>query len=164
MNGNFNAKSEYVEHHRWQIAGADSHPEAANWTSCLEPEPHTVPCVVYSLNGEFCAVITGMDELLENDDCAKEIARLAARERLWLEYVDFLHVEFQKSMALHVAHGFGGDLVAFEKGQRLRAALGIRGSGERPNLGSEPAQPTTDRKMRNDAGLADPTDRSGFRG
>jgi hypothetical protein len=104
-----NAKSEYVELHKWQIAGADSHPEPANWKHCLEPEPHTVPCLVYSLNGRFCAVVAGMDDELENEDCAKEIVRLAAVNAELLKALESIAAAAQSYMNYH-AEKFYSDL------------------------------------------------------
>lgn len=56
------------------------------WESIIDnpPAEGVTPIHVYRLNGETCAVVAGMDELVENEECAMEIARLAAalqRER-----------------------------------------------------------------------------------
>lgn len=82
--------------------------------------------------------IAGAESALADALEAKE-----QREVVWLEYADFLHAEMQKLIGLHVAHGYTGDLEAFERGRRLRSALGIRGAGERPNL--KKAAPISDR-------------------
>lgn len=51
------------------------------WESVIDnpPEEGVTPIHVYRLNGTTCAVIAGMDELVENEECAMEIARLSAR-------------------------------------------------------------------------------------
>ena len=43
------------------------------------PEDGVTPVVVYRMNGRTCAAIAGMDDLVDNEECAMEIARLAAR-------------------------------------------------------------------------------------
>ncbi len=51
------------------------------WENIIDnpPEEGVTPIHVYRLNGTTCAVIAGMDELVENEECAMEIARLSAR-------------------------------------------------------------------------------------
>lgn len=43
------------------------------------PEDGVTPVVVYRMNGRTCAAIAGLDDLVDNEECAMEIARLAAR-------------------------------------------------------------------------------------
>ncbi len=51
------------------------------WENIIDnpPEEGVTPIHVYRLNGTTCAVIAGMDELVENEECAMEVARLSAR-------------------------------------------------------------------------------------
>ena len=51
------------------------------WESIIDnpPEEGVTPIHVYRLNGTTCAVIAGVDDLVENEECAMEIARLSAR-------------------------------------------------------------------------------------
>ena len=51
------------------------------WENIIDnpPEEGVTPIHVYRMNGTTCAVIAGMDELVENEECAMEIARLSAR-------------------------------------------------------------------------------------
>jgi len=55
----------------------------------------------------------------------REIADLKAREALLREYVDLLASELNGVVGIAVAHGWPGNQANFEKGCRLRAALGI---------------------------------------
>lgn len=50
------------------------------WENVIDnpPDEGVTPVHVYRMNGTTCAVIAGMDELVENEECAMEIARLAA--------------------------------------------------------------------------------------
>lgn len=43
------------------------------------PEDGVTPVVVYRMNGRTCAAIAGLDDLVDNEECAMELARLAAR-------------------------------------------------------------------------------------
>lgn len=43
------------------------------------PEDGVTPVVVYRMNGRTCAAIAGLDDLVDNEECAMEIARLATR-------------------------------------------------------------------------------------
>lgn len=43
------------------------------------PEDGVTPVVVYRMNGRTCAAISGLDDLVDNEECAMEIARLASR-------------------------------------------------------------------------------------
>lgn len=43
------------------------------------PEDGVTPVVVYRMNGRTCAAIAGLDDLVDNEECAMEIARLASR-------------------------------------------------------------------------------------
>jgi hypothetical protein len=51
------------------------------WENVIDnpPEEGVTPIHVYRMNGTTCAVIAGVDELVENEECAMEIARLSAR-------------------------------------------------------------------------------------
>ena len=56
------------------------------WENVIDnpPAEGVTPIHVYRMDGTTCAVIAGVDELVENEECAMEIARLAAamlRER-----------------------------------------------------------------------------------
>ena len=64
--------------HKTQAATRDY---SKAWESIIDnpPEEGVTPIHVYRLNGTTCAVIAGMDELVENEECAMEIARLSAR-------------------------------------------------------------------------------------
>ena len=64
--------------HRTQAASRDY---SKVWESIIDnpPDEGVTPIHVYRLNGTTCAVIAGMDELVENEECAMEIARLSAR-------------------------------------------------------------------------------------
>lgn len=62
--------------HRTQAASRDY---SKVWESIIDnpPAEGVTPIHVYRLNGEVCAVTAGMDELVENEECAMEIVRLA---------------------------------------------------------------------------------------
>lgn len=51
------------------------------WENVIDdpPEEGVTPVLVYRMNGTTCAAIAGMDDLVDNETCAIEIARLAAR-------------------------------------------------------------------------------------
>lgn len=51
------------------------------WESIIDnpPDDGVTPIHVYRLNGTTCAVIAGMDEPVNNEECAMEIVRLASR-------------------------------------------------------------------------------------
>lgn len=51
------------------------------WENIIDnpPADGVTPILVYRMNGEVCAAIAGVDDLADNDVCAMEIARLAAR-------------------------------------------------------------------------------------
>ncbi len=51
------------------------------WENVIDnpPEEGVTPIVVYRMNGSTCAAIAGLDDLVDNEECAMEIARLAAR-------------------------------------------------------------------------------------
>ena len=51
------------------------------WESIIDnpPDDGVTPIHVYRLNGTTCAVIAGMDEPINNEECAMEIVRLASR-------------------------------------------------------------------------------------
>ncbi len=63
--------------HRTQAATRDY---SRVWKNVINapPEEGVTPVLVYRQNGEVCAAVAGMDDLVENDVCAMEIARLAA--------------------------------------------------------------------------------------
>ena len=50
------------------------------WENVIDNPPGdgVTPIHVYRMNGTTCAVIAGVDELVDNEECAMEIARLAA--------------------------------------------------------------------------------------
>lgn len=64
--------------HRTQAATRDYRKV---WENVIDdpPEEGVTPIVVYRMNGSTCAAIAGLDDLVENEECAMEIARLAAR-------------------------------------------------------------------------------------
>lgn len=89
-----NAKHEYELLHQFEVIFRDGERKTKGatrdygkvWENVIDnpPEEGVMPMVVYRLNGTVCAVIAGLDELAENEDCAMEIARLASamnRER-----------------------------------------------------------------------------------
>lgn len=63
--------------HRTQAATRDY---SRVWENVINnpPDDGVTPVLVYRQNGEVCAAVAGIDELVENDVCAMEIARLAA--------------------------------------------------------------------------------------
>ena len=50
------------------------------WENVIDnPPPDGVtPVLVYRMNGETCAAVAGLDDLIEHEEAAMEIARLAA--------------------------------------------------------------------------------------
>ena len=50
------------------------------WENVIDdsPDEGVTPVLVYRMNGEVCAAIAGLDDLISNEECAMEIARLAA--------------------------------------------------------------------------------------
>ena len=64
--------------HRTQAATRDYRKV---WENVIDdpPEEGVTPIVVYRMNGSTCAAIAGLDDLVENEECAMELARLAAR-------------------------------------------------------------------------------------
>lgn len=69
--------------HKTQAASRDY---SKVWENVIDnpPDEGVTPVHVYRMNGTTCAVIAGMDELVDNEDCAMEITRLVAamqRER-----------------------------------------------------------------------------------
>lgn len=51
------------------------------WENVIDnpPEEGVTPVFVYRMNGETCAATAGQDDLVSNEECAMELARLAAR-------------------------------------------------------------------------------------
>lgn len=64
--------------HRTQAATRDYRKV---WENVIDdpPEEGVTPIVVYRMNGSTCAAIAGLDDLVENEECAMELARLASR-------------------------------------------------------------------------------------
>ena len=62
--------------HKTQAASRDY---SNVWENVIDnpPDEGVTPVHVYRMNGTTCAVIAGMDELVENEECAMEIVRLA---------------------------------------------------------------------------------------
>lgn len=48
------------------------------WENVIDDPLDVTPVIVYRMNGEVCAAVAGLDDLVENEECAMEIARLAA--------------------------------------------------------------------------------------
>ena len=50
------------------------------WENVIDnpPEEGITPVIIYRTNGECAAAIAGIDDLVGNEECAMEIARLAA--------------------------------------------------------------------------------------
>ena len=64
--------------HKTQAASRDY---SNVWENVIDnpPDEGVTPIHVYRLNGTTCAVIAGMDEPINNEECAMEIVRLASR-------------------------------------------------------------------------------------
>lgn len=79
---------EYVLLHQFEIVFRDGEHKTQQatrdyqkvWENVIDnpPEEGVTPVLVYRMNGETCAVIAGMDELIGNEECAMEILRLSA--------------------------------------------------------------------------------------
>ena len=82
-----NPSSEYELLHQFGVIFRDGEhkTQAASrdysnvWENVIDnpPDEGVTPVHVYRMNGTTCAVIAGMDELVENEECAMEIVRLA---------------------------------------------------------------------------------------
>lgn len=82
-------KDEYELLHQFEVVFRDGEhrTQAATrdyqqvWKNVIDnpPEDGVTPVLVYRQNGEVCAAIAGMDDLIDNVECSMEIARLAAR-------------------------------------------------------------------------------------
>lgn len=79
---------EYVLLHQFEVVFRDGEHKTQRatrdyqkvWENVIDnpPEEGVTPVLVYRMNGETCAVVAGMDELIGNEECAMEILRLSA--------------------------------------------------------------------------------------
>lgn len=106
------------------------------WESIIDnpPAEGVTPIHVYRLNGETCAVVAGIDELVENEECAMEIARLAAALQRERECRETLVAALEDAMAglryVEEMHGrlcgVGFDRVEMKGNAALAAAEGMK--------------------------------------
>lgn len=89
------------------------------WENVIDnpPEEGVTPIHVYRMNGTTCAVIAGMDELVENEECAMEIARLLAAMQREREVRAQLVEALEKSLATITDKRIG--TVGYMEGSRI---------------------------------------------